>query len=349
MKKENELPRPSANWRRTVYPYRASSFSGYAAKKKTIYVTGHKNPDTDSICSAIGYAEYLNTNPPAGGPPAGGKKAVACRTGEINPETKFVLDYFKFKLPQVLGAVSGKKVILLDHNEKTQSPDNIEKAEIIEVIDHHKIGFQYENPILFKTEPLGATATIIAKIYFQDKRAKITKNIAGLLLSAILSDTVVFRSPTTTNQDKEIAKKLAEISGIKNIEKFGIEIKKKKSSLKGLEAKDIIFSDSKDYNIGNKKIGIGQIEVIELNELKEREQELINKIEELAKKQDYDLLLLMATDIIKMGSLLLFWEKENYIEKAFGKKLQNNTIYLKGVMSRKKEVVPPLTKLLSKN
>lgn len=308
-------------------------------KKEVIYITGHKSPDTDTICSAIAYADYLRQK---------GKKAVACRTGKINPETKFVLDYFKVGQPKFLATAKGKKIVLLDHNEKTQNPNGIEKAEIVEVIDHHKINFEYNNPIFFHTEPIGSTASIIAKKYFEDKKAKLSTKIAGVLLSAILSDTGVFRSPTTTKEDKEIAKKLAKIIKVKNLEKFGIEIKKSKASLKGMTAKEVIFADFKEYKFGKVKLGGGQAEVFGFEEVKKRKKELLQEIEKSAKKRKYDLLIFMATDIIKRSSLLLFWEKENYIKKAFAKKTKNNTLYLKNVMSRKKQIIPPLTKLFSK-
>lgn len=309
-------------------------------KDKKIFIVGHKNPDTDSICSAIAYADYLKRK---------GKKVIAVRAGKVNPETKFVLDYFKGRVPEFLTNAKGKKIILLDHNEKEQSPNNIEKAEILEVIDHHKIAFEYSSPIFFQTEPLGATATILARKYFNDKKVKMAKQIAGLLLSAILSDTVVFRSPTTTREDIEIAKKLAKIAKIKNLEKFGIEIKKKKVTLKGLEAKVIIYSDFKIYNnFSGKKIGIGQVEVCEQKEVNEKKEELIKKLKEISKKEKYNLLILMATNILKKGSLLLAGGEINYLEKAFGKKLKNNSIYLRGVMSRKKEILPPLMKAFSK-
>lgn len=305
-------------------------------KIKKIFIVGHKNPDTDSICSAIAYADYLKKK---------GKKVMAVRAGEINPETKFVLDYFKVRVPEFLDNAEGKKIILVDHNEKEQSPNNIEKAEILEVIDHHKISFEYPSPILFQTEPVGSTSTILAKKYFNDKKVKITKQIAGLLLSAILSDTVVFRSPTTTKEDIDIAKKLAKIAKIKNLEKFGIEIKKKKATLSGLDAKSIIYSDFKDYNLSGKKIGIGQVEVCDFKEVNERKEELVKELEEISKREKYNLLILMVTDILKGDSLLLVWGEIDYLEKAFGKKVENNSIYLKGVMSRKKEILPPLMKV----
>ena len=305
---------------------------------ETIYIVGHKIPDTDTICSAIAYADYLKKK---------NNNAIACRTGKINAETKYVLNYFKVKEPQILSSAKGKKIILVDHNETKQSPEDIEEGEIVQIIDHHKVNFSYDKVISFYVEPIGATATIIAKQFFQDPAVKLPKNIAGILLSAILSDTVIFRSPTTTREDVLIAQKLAEVAEIKNIEEFGINMKKEKSSLKGLTSQEIILSDFKEYNFKNKKIGCGQIEVCDLKETLEQKEKLLKTIKEISKKRDYDLLVFLATDIIKQGSEILFWEKDNYMEKTFNKKPENNSFYLKGVMSRKKQIIPPLTKTLS--
>jgi len=305
---------------------------GRAPKK--IYIVGHKNPDTDSICAPIAYAFILKKK---------GKNVISVRTGEINPETKFVLNYFKVNVPETLKNAAGKTLILLDHNEPSQSPNNIDKAKILEVIDHHKISFSWPEPVYFLTEPAGATSTIIAKIFFENK-IKIPRKIAGILLSAILSDTVVFRSPTTTKEDIEISKKLAKISKIKNLEKFGIEIKKKKATIIGQTSENIIFSDFKIFDFFGKKVGIGQVEVCDLKEVNERKEELIEKLKEICQKENYNLLLLMATNIIKESSQLLGVGEINYLEKAFRKKVVNNSLYLPGVMSRKKQVVPPLMK-----
>ncbi len=308
-------------------------------KEKPIYVVGHKKPDTDSICSAIAYSRYLTDK---------GEKAVPCRAGELNEETKFVLKAFKEKSPLLLSSAKNKTLVLVDHNEATQSPDHIEEAEILEVLDHHKISFQSEKPIFFHSEPIGATASIVAKLYLYDKTVKLTGSTAGILLSAILSDTVVFRSPTTTKQDVEIAGKLARKAGIKDMERFGLEIKRTKASLAGKSAEKIITSDLKEYEFGRKKIALGQVEVCGLEEIKTREKELIEGLNSLAQKKRYNLVLLIATDILAMGSEILFWGEEKYIEKAFGKKPHNHTLYLKGVMSRKQQIVPPLTKVLSR-
>ena len=307
--------------------------------EELIYIVGHKSPDTDTICSAIAYADYLKKK---------NNNVVACRTGDINPETKYVLDYFKIKEPQLLTSAKGKKVILVDHNETKQSPDDIEEGEIIQIIDHHKVNFSYDKVISFYIEPIGSTASIIAKQFLQDPTVELSKEIAGILLGAILSDTVIFRSPTTTKEDIIIAQKLAEISGIKNIEEFGINMKKEKSSLKGLKSQEIVLSDFKEYDFKDIKIGCGQIEVCDLKETLEQKDKLLKALEKISKKRNYSLFVFLATDIIKQGSEVLFWEKNDYMEKTFNEKAKNNSFYLKGVMSRKKQILPLLTNLFSK-
>ncbi|ODS42623.1 MAG: manganese-dependent inorganic pyrophosphatase [Candidatus Altiarchaeales archaeon IMC4] len=300
----------------------------------TIYVVGHKNPDTDSICSAIAYAGLKEKI---------GISAKAASSGEINDETRFVLGRFGFAPPDRIGDASGKKLVLVDHNEAQQSPDNADKAQIIEVIDHHKIDFKCSVPVYFRNEPVGCTATIIADMY-EDAGVKITGGIAGLLLSAILSDTVVFKSQTTTEKDRAASKRLAKIAGIKNTEEFGIEVKTAKASLAGKSAEALIFMDYKDFTFNGKKVGIGQIEVVGMEEVNSRKAELIAGIASVMKKNGNDAVLLMATDIIAEGTDLLATGNIKPLEKAFGKKISNDSVYLPKVMSRKKDVVPLLEK-----
>ena len=307
--------------------------------KETIYIIGHKSPDTDTVCSAIAYSEFLKK-----------KKinAIPAIPEDLNQETKYVLDYFKVKTPAKLKSIKGKKVILVDHNEASQSPQGIENAEVIEIIDHHKIGCILSNPISVFTKPSGSTATLIAQKMFDDNKFKITKQLAGLLVSAILSDTVVFKSSTTTNEDILVAKKLGKIAGIKNLKDFGIDIKKKKANLNGLSAEKIIYSDFKSFQENNKKFGIGQIEVVDLNEAKGKKDKILEKIEEIIKKENFVFLILMLTDIINEGSELLISGENKYLEKAFGKKIEHNSVYLKKMMSRKKDLLPPLIKEINK-
>ncbi|HOF50410.1 MAG TPA: manganese-dependent inorganic pyrophosphatase [Candidatus Colwellbacteria bacterium] len=295
-----------------------------------IYVIGHKNPDTDSICSAIVYASL--------------KGYIPARQGELNKETAFVLDYFKVPVPQVLESGEGKKLVCVDHNEASQMITGWDKAEIVEIIDHHKINFNYGTPIYFHSEPIGCTATIIAK---QNQEAvKANPALAGLLLSAILSDTVIFKSPTATGEDRAMASLLAEASGIKDMISFGIELKTKNADIEGRSVEEIISSDFKDFDFNGKKIGIGQIEVAESGGIESKAKEIVDSLQSL-KQSGYEAVFFMATDIIKGGTRLFFVGDPVIVEKAFGAKPENNAIYLPGVMSRKKQIVPNLEKAFS--
>lgn len=302
-------------------------------ENKNIYVVGHKSPDTDSVVSAIAWAEYLCSI---------GYNANAASVGAINPETKFVLEKFGYSAPQLLEDAADKTLTLVDHNEASQSPDNVDKAKIIEVIDHHKINFQYEEPIIFSTHPLGSCATIIGERLLNADGFTVSKNLAGILLSAILSDTVIFKSPTTTSIDRNVAKSLAQIAQIENLEDFGIEIKKQKASIKGLDAQQAIRSDFKEFEVNGKKFGAGQIEVVDTAEIKERQEELLAALETETKTSGYLFAVLMVTNIIDQGTTLLAAGDTAVIEKAFNVKLENNSIYIPGMMSRKKDLIPPL-------
>lgn len=297
-----------------------------------VFVIGHKNPDTDSICSALVFADIRRGR---------GDNFTAARAGEINKETEFVLNYFKVESPLLLRDAAGKKLVLVDHNENSQMVQGGEQAEILEIIDHHKVNFSYHLPIYIHTEPVGSTASIIAKLYFEDIR-KNSKQKAGLLLAAILSDTVVFKSPTTTAEDREIAEKLAAIAGIKNLEEFGINLKKINASIKGLAVEEIVNRDLKDFDFAGHKVTIGQIEIIGLEEVKERKGEILNYLQTMKQTGGFELALLMATDIMAEGTELLFVGSPEIIKKAFGEQPADSSIYLTGVMSRKKQVVPAL-------
>ena len=305
--------------------------------KNTVYVIGHKSPDTDTVCSAIAYAEYLKKKEKIG--------AIAAVCGDINPETKFVLDYFKIKKPAKLNSAAGKTLVLVDHNERSQMPDGAELEKVVEVIDHHKICFECHAPVRFRAEPLGATATLVAKI-MAENNFKIPKPMAGILLSAILSDTVVFKSPTCTAEDIKIAKLLAKTAGIKNIKKFGIEIKKQKASLKKMTAGQIINSDRKTFEAQGKKFAVGQIEVVGLSEARARQNEIKTEMEKIRAQEGLEFIALMANDIINCGSEIFIAGDPARIEKTFGKIPANGNLYVKGMMSRKKDLLPPLLKTL---
>jgi manganese-dependent inorganic pyrophosphatase len=310
-----------------------------------VYVVGHKNPDTDSVCSAIVFAYLLNQWKEKGGLIQIDGEAVPVVQGEPNPETKFVLETFGFEVPEVMTDAEGKKVALVDHSEKTQAPDNIDKAEIVAIVDHHKIGdITTPNPILFVNMPVGCTGTVL-KLLFDYTGVEITKEIAGLMLSSILSDTVIFKSATTTELDKKIAEELAKIAGIEDITKFGIDVKAKLSAVEGMSARDIIMRDYKDFNMSGKKVGIGQIELVDLSLIEDRKAEIYEELKKMKEEGGYAGIFFMLTDIMKEGTeLLVVTDYPQVIEIAFGKKLEGESVWLDGVMSRKKQVVPPLEK-----
>ena len=315
-----------------------------------LYVVGHKNPDTDSVCSAISFAHLLNEWKRT-------KKmekvmrldfeAVPAVQGELNAETKFVLEKFGFKTPQKLLDATGKKIALVDHTEKAQSLDNLEKGEIVAIVDHHKLGdITTPNPIFFMALPVGCTATVL-KILYDKTGIDVPRNIAGIMLASILSDTVIFKSATTTELDKKVAEELAKIAEIEDMIKFGIEVKAKLSELTGTSAKEIVMRDFKDFVMGGKKVGIGQIELLDLSLIENKKDEIYSEL--LKKKSEgYHSVLLMLTDIMKEGTeLLVVTDEPKIVEKAFGKRLEGRSVWLDKVMSRKKQVVPPLEKALS--
>jgi len=307
-----------------------------AAGSEKVYVIGHKSPDTDSVTSAIVYASLKNA--------LGKWNFIPAVAGEINNETKFLLEHFNVKAPEKLADASGRRIILVDHNEAAQAVDNLDKAEIVEVVDHHKIGgLQTGKPIFFLNEPVGATGTIIACLYEQNK-VKISKEVAGLMLGAILSDTVLFKSPTCTHKDKEFADKLSKICG-KDMHDFGMELLKAKSDIKTKSAKDLLMNDFKRFDFNGVKAGVGQIEVMDLKDLEPKRAAILEEMKNLAEAEKLDMVVMMLTDVMKEASDLLFTGNDRAksgFEKAFGGKVSNNSIYKEKLLSRKKQVVPPL-------
>ncbi len=310
-----------------------------------VYVVGHMNPDTDSVCSAIVFAHLLNEWRKKDGLVKLEKEAVPAIQGEPNPETKFVLEKFGFDVPKKLEDAEGKTLALVDFSEKSQAPKNIDKAEIVAIVDHHKIGdITTPNPILFVNMPVGCTGTVL-KLLFDWTGVEITKELAGLMLSSILSDTVIFKSATTTDLDKKVAEELAKIAGIDNIVQFGIDIKCKLADVSGLSAREIITRDFKDFDMAGKKVGIGQVELVDLRVVQDRIDEIYEEMKKMKEEGGYAGVFLMLTDIMKEGTeLLVVTDYPQVVEIAFGKKLEGKSVWLDGVMSRKKQVVPPLQK-----
>lgn len=241
-----------------------------------------------------------------------------------------------------------KKVIQVDHNERGQSVDGLEDAEVLEIIDHHRVAdIQTSNPIFFRNEPIGSTSTIVAKCFFE-RGLTPSKTAAGLLCSAIISDTLLFRSPTCTPQDEEICRRLAEIAGISSVEDYAKEMFKAGTSLKGKTVEQIFNQDYKPFSIEDIKVGIAQVNTMDIDGFMPLKEEMLAYMNEKAKESSLDMLMLLLTDIITEGSqVLVVGERSDIAEKAFNATLVDNTAFLPGVLSRKKQVVPPVTNVIT--
>ena len=305
-----------------------------------VLIFGHKNPDTDTICSAIAYAELKK---------ALGMNAEPVRLGAVNGETQFALDTFKIEAPRLVEKVAEEvnEVILVDHNERQQSADDIEQVRVLEVIDHHRIAnFETADPLYYRAEPVGCTATILNKLY-KENGVEIKKEIAGLMLSAIISDSLLFKSPTCTEQDVQAAKELAEVAGV-DAEVYGLDMLKAGADLSKKTIQELISLDAKEFSMGTSKVEIAQVNAVDTDEVMAKQAELEAAMQASIDEKGLDLFLLVVTDILTNDSVALaVGEKSAAVEQAFGVTLVNNTAVLKGVVSRKKQVVPALTEALS--
>jgi manganese-dependent inorganic pyrophosphatase len=299
-----------------------------------IYIIGHKKPDLDSVAAAVSYA-YLKNKVDSE------NEYIARIAGEANLETKYAFEKFGVELPEILSDAADKKIILVDHNETGQIIDNIEQAELIEIVDHHKVKFEYSSPIFIHIEPIGSSCTIIFKM-FKQNGIDVSKDLAGIMLSAALIDTVITESPTCTEEDVEIIKELSEIVGV-DYKEFGIELFKVRSNVSSLPPAEILGSDQKDFDINGKKFSISQVETVDLSELESLTDGLFKAINERKDGGGYHTVILFITDILNKGSrFLVVSDNSEKFEEIFGCKLENNECYLDGIMSRKKQVVPLL-------
>lgn len=241
-----------------------------------------------------------------------------------------------------------KKVILVDHNQSSQSVDGIEEAEIMEVVDHHNLGtIGTSIPINFRSMPVGCTCTLLYKL-FEEANVEIPKDIAGLMLSAILSDTLLFKSPTTTETDKIVVKKLSKIAKL-DYEKYGMEMLKAGATLKGKTKEEVLNMDFKNFKIGEKKVGIGQVFILDINEINQEKQEYIDLINRTAENKEYDIITLFATDIIKNGSYIYFNDtSKDILENGFNVENLEQGHYLEGLVSRKKQMLPNIMEEIEK-
>ncbi|MGD9731447.1 MAG: manganese-dependent inorganic pyrophosphatase [Desulfamplus sp.] len=302
----------------------------------SILAFGHKNPDTDSVCAAIALADLKKKL---------GEDIAAAMQGDLTPETKFVLEKFGVAAPQVVKSYAGKDVYLVDHSDLAQSPEDLGKANILGIVDHHKLGdVTTSQPLECWIWPVGCTCTVIKSMY-NFFNVEIPKNIAGIMLCAILSDTVIFKSATCTAKDKAACEDLAKIAGISDMQALGMDMFKVKSAVEGTPIRELVFRDYKDFNMSGKKVGIGQLEVVDLSILDGVKADLAADIAALKKEGGHHSIFLLLTDIIKEGSeVLIVSDDESVINKAFGVAPAGGKAWLPGVMSRKKQVVPNLEK-----
>lgn len=298
----------------------------------SLLIFGHKNPDTDSICSSISLSYLKNQL---------GVEAKPYALGEVRKEAKFVLDYFKVDAPEILTtSIKGLDVALVDHNEYAQSHDELKEANLIEIVDHHKIGgITTDVPISFRVMPVGCSCTVIYNM-FKENNIEIPYNIAGLLLSAILSDTLLFKSPTTTQKDIDACKALNEIVNV-DMESYAMEMFKAGTSLDEFSIEEIVNMDFKEFDMSGKRVGIGQVFTLDIDSVLSKKDEFLSYIN----STDYDMLVLAVTDIIKEGSYLIYKSEDNVISKAFNVDAKQG-VFAEGVVSRKKQLVPNLTEAI---
>ncbi|MDP4087267.1 MAG: manganese-dependent inorganic pyrophosphatase [Bacillota bacterium] len=301
-----------------------------------VLIFGHKNPDTDTICSAIAYAD-LKTKL--------GMNVEPIRLGEVNGETQYALNTFHAAAPRLVEKVApeAKNVILVDHNEFQQSAEDIRDVTVLEVIDHHRIAnFETSGPLFYRAEPVGCTATILNKMY-KEKGIEIEKNIAGLMLSAIISDSLLFKSPTCTGEDVDAALELAKIAGV-DAQVYGLEMLKAGADISSKTVEQLISLDAKEFQMGESKVVIAQVNSVDTNDVLSRQQELETVINQTIEQRNLDLFLLVVTNILTSDSVALaLGNAQSAVEKAYNVSLESNTALLKGVVSRKKQVVPVLT------
>lgn len=301
-----------------------------------VLIFGHKNPDTDTICSAI-VEEILDRK--------NGWETKAVRLGTVNKETQYVLNYLGLEAPELIEKVEeGQEVLLVDHNEFNQSVEGIEKAKILGVTDHHRIAnFETSEPLYYTAKPYGCTSTILFE-EFKQLGHEIEKTEAILMASAIISDTLLLKSPTTTKHDIKALEELGKIAGI-NIEEYGLEMLKAGTDLDDFSAEELINLDAKNLDKDGTKFVIAQVNTVSIEDVLKRQNELEEAMKNAIAEKGLSLFVLAITDILNSNSeIIALGTKTDAVEKAFDKKLENNRAFLEGVVSRKKQLLPVIDK-----
>ena len=307
--------------------------------EEKVLIFGHKNPDTDSITSAIVMENFEQK--------IGDEKAKAVRLGNVNKETKYVLDFLGMEAPEEIENIKdNQEVILVDHNEATQSVENISHAKVLKVVDHHTMNFIAPYQLYYRAEPVGCTQTVLYKMY-KEYGVKISKEIAVLMLSAIASDTMVLKSPTTTSEDRRIIEELEEISGL-DINKYGVDMLKAGTDISDYTPEQVINIDSKLFEQSNKKFRIAQVNTADLDSIFKNQAYFEKAINDDIQKENLDFYVFAATDIINSNSRIISLGNDApVVEKAFGVPVDNHTAMLENVVSRKKQMLPPILNALN--
>ena len=300
------------------------------------YIFGHTTPDSDSIVGAISLSYLKNCL---------GEDTIASRQGDINPETKWILEKFDYEAPELKTHYAGENVYHIDFMESSQSPKDIDEATILGIVDHHKLGdLKTDAPLEMWVRPVGCSNTIVKEM-FDHYNIEIPKNLAAMMMCAILSDTVIFKSPTCTKADTKACKELAQIAGIEDYKAVGMDMFIVKSDVLTATSRELVLRDFKDFNMGGNTIGVGQLEVVDLSVFDNMKDDLFAAMKELKAEGERHSVLLLLTDIMQEGSQLLVASDElAKVENAFDMKLEESQTWLKGVMSRKKQIIPFLEK-----
>ena len=305
----------------------------------SILVVGHRNPDNDSVSAAIGYAYLKNATDPS-------NKYVAARLGDMPREGAWSFEQWGVEPPVLIDTVAAdgetkQRVILVDHNEASQAAPGIEEADIREIIDHHRIGgLQTAGPIFFLNLPIGSSASIVT-LRFRELGIEIPRNIAGVLFSAILTDTVLLKSPTATDTDRAIIADYEKMLGVDMME-YGMRLLKSRNAGIEFSANRAVTMDLKEYELGSQRAALGQFETVDLDEFMANRAAVVTEMERIRAERGYDFLLLMATDIIREGSEIFVVGNPALAERGLNIDLSGGSAWMDGVLSRKKQVAAPI-------
>lgn len=296
------------------------------------YIFGHSNPDSDSIVGAISLSYLKNQL---------GEDCIPTRQGKISAETEFILNRFGGVTPELKTSYAGESVYLVDFSDYAQAPSDIKEATILGIVDHHKLGdITTDTPLECWIRPIGCSNTVIYEMY-KAHNIEIPKDIAGMMMCAILSDTVIFKSPTCTKVDTKAVKELAKIAGIEDYKALGMEMFIVKSAVEGATARDLNTRDYKAFEMNGVKVGINQLEVVDLSVFDDKKEMIFEDMAKMKEEDGLHTMITLLTDIMKEGSqLLCLSDDATKVESAFNCKLEDNQVWLDGVLSRKKQIVP---------